>query len=186
MSSDKRYVVGYDLNDYLTQISYLELNNDEPETLMSDAESPRMGIPTLLCKRKQVSQWSFGLEARKLIDSEGEAEVSKLLSLAVDGKSLVIEGESFNGLDLLILFVRKSMNMLNSVIESEQIEQLVFTVPTLNKEMLAVLERLAVAVPVPRDRILFQSYDESVYHYMIHQSSELWENEVAVFDNDVL
>lgn len=184
MDTETRYVVGYDLNDNLTQISYFELNNDRPETLISDGENERLGIPTLLCKRKKVNQWSFGTEAERLIRNEGETEVGKILSLAVSGRALTIEGESFDGLDLLILFIRKSLNLLSVYVTVEQIESLIFTVPRLDRDMLAVLERVAVAIPVQRDRILFQSYSESVYHYMIHQQAELWETESVVFDHD--
>ena len=73
MDQVTRYVVGYDLNDTLTQISYYELNNDAPETLVSGGDNERLGIPTLLCKRKKVSQWSFGTEAVRLIRNEGES-----------------------------------------------------------------------------------------------------------------
>ena len=184
MDNGTRYVVGYDLNDTLTQISYFELNNDAPETLISDGENERLGIPTLLCKRKKVNQWSFGTEAARLISNEGEAEVSRLLSMAAAERSLTIDEEVFEGMDLLMLFIRKSLNLLSVYVAVEQIEMFIFTVPSLEKEILAVLERVAAAIPVPRDRILFQSYSESVYYYMIHQQSELWETESAVFDHD--
>lgn len=184
MDTDTRYVVGYDINDNLTQISYFELNNDSPETLVSDGENERLGIPTLLCKRRKVNQWSFGTEAERLIRNDGEAEVSRIFSLAVSGKSLTIDGESFDGLDLLILFIRKSLNLLSVYVSVEQIESLIFTAPSLDSNVISVLERVAAAIPVPRDRISFQSYSESVYHYMIHQQQELWETESVVFDHD--
>ena len=184
MDTGTRYVVGYDLNDNLTQISYFELNNDSPETLVSDGENERLGIPALLCKRRKVNQWSFGTEAERLIRNEGETEVSRILSLAVAGRSLTIEGETFDGLDLLILFIRKSLNLLSVYVSVEQIESLIFTVPNLDRDVIAVLERVSAAIPVQRERISFQSYSESVYHYMIHQQQELWETESAVFDHD--
>lgn len=184
MDAETRYVVGYDLNDNLTQISYFELNNDSPETLISDGENERLGIPTLLCKKRKVNQWSFGTEAERLIRNDGEAEVSKIFTMAVGGKTLTLEGEDFDGLDLLILFIRKSLNLLSVYVSVEQIESFIFTVPQLDRDVLSVLERVAVAIPVPREKILFQSYSESVYHYMIHQQAELWETESAVFDHD--
>ena len=84
MDAETRYVVGYDLNDNLTQISYFELNNDSPETLISDGENERLGIPTLLCKKRKVNQWSFGTEAERLIRNDGEAEVSKIFTTDFD------------------------------------------------------------------------------------------------------
>ena len=184
MDSNTRYVVGYDLNDIQIQISYFELNNESPGMLVSDGENERLGVPTVLCKRKRVNQWSFGTEAQRLIRRDGEAEVNKLLSLALAGKVITIEGEEFNGIDLLILFVRKSLKLLSVYVSMEQIESFVFTVPKLDRDMLSVLERVAAAVPIARGRILFLSYCEAVYCYMIHQSEELWDPECAIFDHD--
>lgn len=184
MDGNVRYVIGYDLNDIQTQISYFELDNESPGTLVSDGENERLGVPTIICKRKRVNQWSFGTEAQRLIRRDGEAEVNKLLSLALSGRTITIEGEEFNGIDLLILFVQKSLKLLSVYVSVEQIESLVFTVPKLDREMLSVLERVAAAIPVERSRILFQSYCESVYYYMIHQPEELWDPESVIFDHD--
>ncbi len=184
MDNSTRYVVGYDLNDLLTQISYFELNNDDPKTLVSDGENERLGIPTVLCKRKKVNQWSFGTEATRLIMNDEGAEVNKLLTLALRSGSITIDGEEFNGIDLLILFMRKSLDLLSVYVAVDQIESLVISVQKLDREMLAVLERVAAAIPVERAKILFLSYSESVYYYMIHQQSELWDPECVVFDHD--
>ena len=184
MDSNIRYVVGYDLNDIQTQISYFELDNERPGMLVSDGENERLGVPTILCKRKRVNQWSFGTEAMRLIKRDGEAEVNKLLSLAMSGKSITIDGEEFGGIDLLILFVRKSLKLLSVYVSMEQIDSFVLTVPKLDRNMLSVLERVAAAVPIERSRILFLGYSEAVYSYMIHQSEELWDPECVIFDHD--
>ncbi|HOO27277.1 MAG TPA: hypothetical protein PLU43_02350, partial [Lachnospiraceae bacterium] len=54
-SEKAAYVIGYDLNDMMSQISYYELNRNVPETLISDSEEEKLGIPTVLCKRRKVS-----------------------------------------------------------------------------------------------------------------------------------
>ena len=172
MDGNTRYVIGYDLNDIQVQISYFELNKKRRGKLVSDGENERLGVPTVLCKRKSVKQWSFGTEAQRLIRRDGEAEVNKLLSLALSGRSITIDGEDFNGIDLLILFVRKTLKLLSVYVSVEQIDNIVFTVPELNRDVHSVLERVAAAVPVERSRILFQSYSEAVYCYMIHQPEE--------------
>ena len=184
MDGNTRYVIGYDLNDIQVQISYFELNKKRRGKLVSDGENERLGVPTVLCKRKSVKQWSFGTEAQRLIRRDGEAEVNKLLSLALSGRSITIDGEDFNGIDLLILFVRKTLKLLSVYVSVEQIDNFVFTVPELNRDVLSVLERVAAAVPVERSRILFQSYSEAVYCYMIHQPEELWDPECVIFNHD--
>ena len=65
------FVIGYDLNDQVTQISYYEVNKDVPQTLPDEEEEQKLGVPTVLCKRKDVSQWYYGKEAEKVV-SRGE------------------------------------------------------------------------------------------------------------------
>ncbi len=183
MDGKTRYVVGFDLNDKITQISYFEISKDEPETLVSGGDNDRFGIPTVLCKRKGVNQWSIGNESGKVIENDDETEVSQLLAYAIEDKKFVADGEEFESIDLLMLFVLKAMTLLSVHVSTEQIDGLVFTVSSLDVKMLNVLERIAVALPIDREKISFQSYAESIYHYMLHQEKELFENEIVVFDN---
>lgn len=176
-----QYVIGYDLNDQVSQISYCELNTDVPETLSSEEEQ-RLGIPTVLCKRKNVSQWYFGNEAKR-VASHGEGTlVGKLLSFARSGAKIELEGEAYDCVDLLVLFIRRSLNQLAMITSPEQVEALFITVDTLEGKTIDVLNKVASALTIPRERIFFQTYEESSYYYIIHQPKELWEHEVAIFD----
>lgn len=175
------YVIGYDLNDQVSQISYCELNTDVPETLSSEEES-RLGIPTILCKRKNVSQWYFGREAEK-VAAHGEGTlVGKLLSFARSGAKIELEGEAYDCVDLLVLFIRRSLNQLAMIASPEQVEALIFTVDTLEGKTIDVLSKVASALSIPKEKIFFQTYEESSYYYILHQPKELWEHEVAIFD----
>ena len=89
-----RYILGYDLNDSMSQISYIELNESVPETVASDAEEERLGIPTVLSKRKGVAQWEFGTAAIKASESGYATLVSQLMSFAAAGARIEIEGEA--------------------------------------------------------------------------------------------
>lgn len=176
------YVIGYDLNDQVSQISYCELNRDVPETLISDAEEEKLGIPTVLCKRKEVSQWYYGREAEKVAAQGDGTLVGKLLSFARAGAKIELEGEAYDCVDLLILFIRRSLNLLSVLTSPDQVEAMIFTVDTLEGRTIEVLERIADALPIDRDKIYFQTYEESSYYYILHQPKELWQNEVAIFD----
>lgn len=176
------YVIGYDLNDQVSQISYYELNRNVPETLLSDTEEEKLGIPTVLCKRKEVSQWYYGREAEKVVAHGEGTLVGKLLSFARAGAKIELEGEAYDCVDLLILFVRRTLNLLSVLTSPDQVEAMIFTVDTLEGRTIEVLGRIADALPIEREKIYFQTYEESSYYYMLHQPKELWQNEVAIFD----
>ena len=177
-----KYILGYDLNDSMSQISYFELNNSVPETVASDAEEERLGIPTVLSKRKGVAQWEFGAAAQKAAETMTATLVDQLLSFAASGARIEIEGEAYDATDLLILFVRRSLNLLSMVLRPSEVECMIITTASLEGRLVDVVEKIANAMPIPREKIIIQTYEESIYYYLLHQPSDLWDRDVCVFD----
>ncbi len=177
-----RYVIGYDLNDQVSQLSYYELNRDAPESVSSEEEESKLGIPTVLCKRKDVNQWYYGKEAERVVAHGEGTLVGKLLSFARAGAKIELEGEAFDCVDLLVLFVRRSLHLLSMITHPDQVEAMIFTVDTMEGRTIEVLNKVASALPIAKDKITFQTYEESSYYYLLHQPEDLWEHEVAIFD----
>jgi len=177
-----KYILGYDLNDSMSQISYFELNNSVPETVASDESEERLGIPTVLSKRKGVAQWEFGNAAITASQNGNATLVDQLVSFAISGAKIEIEGEAYDATDLLILFVRRSLNLLSMVLSPSEVEYMIITVASLEGRFVDVVERIANSMPVPREKIIIQTYEESIYYYLLHQPRDLWEKDVAVFD----
>ena len=176
------YILGYDLNDSMSQISYFELNNTVPETVASDPNDERLGIPTVLSKRKGVAQWEFGEAAIKAAENGAATLVDQLMSFAAAGAKIEIEGEAYDATDLLILFVRRSLNLLSMVMSPSEVQYMIFTVASLEGRLVDVVERIASSMPVIREKIIIQTYEESIYYYLLHQPQDLWEKDVSVFD----
>ena len=177
-----RYIIGYDLNDKMSQISYFEMNSAGPETVVSDDGSEKLGIPTVLSKRRGVAQWEFGNAALEAVKNEGATSVSNMLSFASAGAGLEIEGEAYDVTDLLILFVRRSLNLLSMIMSPDEVECMVITVANLEGKLIDSMERIANALPIDREKIIIQTYEESIYYYILHQPAQIWEYEVSVFD----
>lgn len=176
------YVIGYDLNENISQISFSEVNDGRIKAVGGETSEDKLGIPTVLCKRHGVNQWYFGKEALKCSQSGDGTLVGKLISFAKAGARLEIEGEAYDPIDLLILFFKRSLNIISSYVNPELVVKLVITVDFLDQKMIDILEKIVASINVDRDRILFQTYDESVYYYMIHQAADLWKNNVMIFD----
>ncbi len=177
-----KYILGYDLNDSMSQISYFEMNDSVPETVASDAEEERLGIPTVLSKRKGVAQWEFGSAAIRASETGNATLVDQLLSFAAAGAKIDIEGEAYDATDLVILFVRRSLNLLSMVLTPSEVEYMIITVASLEGRLVDIVERIAQAMPVPREKIIIQTYEESIYYYLLHQPQDLWDRDVSVFD----
>lgn len=182
------YVIGYDLNESVSQISFSEIHDGRLKAVGGDSGDEKLGIPTVLCKRNGVNQWYFGREAMSCASRGDGTLVGKLISFAKAGARLEIEGEAYDPLDLLVLFFKRSLNIIAPYVNPSAVVKLVITVDFLDQKMIEILEKIVSSVAIDRDRILFQTYDESIYYYMIHQQMELWKNNVMVFDysNDFL
>jgi hypothetical protein len=80
------------------------------------------------------------------------------------------------------MFIKKSFGKMGFFLGNYQIKALMITVEKLDKRILKVLEAVADSLQLDRERIFFQNYMESIYHYLIFQPRELRSYQVGVFD----
>ena len=82
------YVIGYDLNDHVSQISFSEISDGRLKAVGGDGQNEKLGIPTVLCKRNTVNQWYFGREAMDCASRGDGTLVGKLISFV--GVSIIV------------------------------------------------------------------------------------------------
>lgn len=177
-----KIIVGYDLGDRFSQISYCHAKGEEPQTVSVVAGEENYNIPTVLCKRKNVNQWYYGKEALKYAKEEGAQLIDNLVSRALTGEEIEIEETFFQPTALLTLFIKRSLGLLSLTAGADQIGALMITCRELPPEMVEVLETAAAGLMLKTECICIQSYVESIYYYMLYQPEELWKNQVAVYD----
>ncbi len=168
-----KVIIGYDLGNEFSQVSYSRFDSDEAETLSQVAGTENYNIPTVLCKRAGVNQWFYGKEALRYEAEQQGILVDNLLTLAVDGEPVLVDGESLDPVALLTLFVKRSLGVLSQIAAFDKIGALMITCKELNPRMLEVLGRMAAGLHLKTDRIAFQSYMEGYYNYMLYQPEEL-------------
>lgn len=178
LNSD-RLIVGYDLGNEYSQISFAASESAETQSLSQVAGAEVYNIPTALYKRRGTNQWLFGREALRA-DSEEGILVENLLSMALEKEPVVIDGESFDPVALLALFFKRSLGLLSQV--GKKLSALMVTCSSLNRDILDVLTRMVEGARLKADRIAIQSYEESFYSYMLRQPRELWGGDVVLFD----
>lgn len=72
----------------------------------------------------------------------------------------------------------------NSLSRFEQINQLVFTVPKLDMDIVRMLKAIGKRAGVGNNQIYVQDYKESFCNFMLYQPKELWQYEAALFHCD--
>ncbi|MEG2231651.1 MAG: DUF5716 family protein, partial [Lachnospiraceae bacterium] len=175
-------VIGYDLGEYDCQISYATLAGEEPQTLSTVAGGQQFNIPTVLCKRFEVNQWFYGKEAVKSAEAKEGIRVDHLLSKARRREVVEVEDIQFESRELLTLFLKRSFSLLTMITERHNIAAVMITVDQLDQSLIELLSEAIKTLPVREDQILFQSHEESAFHYMVHQPTELWHHGAAVCD----
>ena len=179
--SGGKVIVGYDLGNEFSQISYCLSDSREVETLSQVAGTEHYNIPTVLCKREGVNQWFYGREALRYGAEQQGIQVENLLALALDGEPVLVDGESFDPVALLTLFFKRSLGMLSQVASPDKIEALMITCEALDHRMLEVLSQVVAGLNLKTDKIAFQSHMESYYNYMICQPEELRAYQALLF-----
>ncbi len=181
LKNDK-LIVGYDLGNRFSQISYAVSAEGEVETLSQVAGAQLYNIPTVLCKRTGVNQWFYGKEALRNAAEEQGILVENLVELALDGEPIRIEEDSYDPVSLLTLFFKRSLGLLSQAGTSEKLGALMITCEQLDHRMVEMLNNMLEGLRLRTDKIYFQSHTESFYNYMIRQPGELWASRSMLYD----
>lgn len=181
----KRFVLGYDLGEKVSQISYLASDADMPETLSVLAGSELYNIPTVLCKRKDVNQWFYGKEAVRHIEDGDGIAVDNLIGAARDGKPVKVGEAEYDPIALLTLFIKRSLSLLSMELSMDNVDSIMFTTRSLDHRMVQVLNAVTTALELKTQNIYYQSHEESFYNYMLYQPDELTRHGVIACDYDL-
>lgn len=181
LKNDK-LIVGYDLGNRFSQISYAVSADGEVETLSQVAGAQMYNIPTALCKRTGVNQWFYGKEALRNAQEQQGILVENLVELALDREPILIEEDSYDPVSLLTLFFKRSLGLLSQAGTSEKLGALMITCEQLDHRMIQLLNDVLEGLKLKTEKIYFQSHTESFYNYMLHQPRELWTARSMLYD----
>lgn len=179
---NEKLVIGYELGEFMSQISYCQLNSDEPQTLPVIAGTEQYNIPTVLCKRREIGQWFYGKDAIKHARTEEGILLTNLVTLAKKGEPVIVEDTEFDPVALLTLFVKRSLTLLTMVTGLDNVAAVMFTCDELDNRMIEVLTQVAAGIGLKNKKVCFQSSRESFYYYMLYQPQELWNYQVLLCD----
>ncbi len=180
--NNEKIIVGYDLGEGYSQISYLVEGSGEAETLSLVAGEEIYNIPTVLCKRTGANQWTYGREAFRCAGEGDGILVENLVGLAVEGETVLIEGTEYDPVKLLTLYVKRSLGLLSQVSSLDRISAMMITAEKMDHRLLDALEQVVEGLHLKTDRVFFQGHAEGFYHYMMRQDRELWSSRALLLE----
>ncbi len=190
LTKKNRVVVGFDLGNEYSQISYCRQNQSMPDTVSLVMGEEQYNIPTLLCKKNDAegeAAWLIGKEALKAA-AEGQGVLVKdLLLLAKNNVSVKVGMSSLSEEEssaeyLLEMFVKKALAVLSAYIVSEEIAAVAFTMTDINTGVMEMLRKISCHMSQRKMEVYFLSHEDSFFQYIIHQPQEMWIHDVLLYD----
>jgi hypothetical protein len=176
-------IVGYDLcNDY-SQISYFNYKHAEPKTISTTAGEEKYQIPTVLLKKEGTDKWYFGEEAIKKSASGEEILIQDILRKCSNNEVTRIEDKDYEPSYLLELFLRKTFGLFSyEGITRKVPDVIVFTLEQVNAALAKAIKQSAMAIGICEEKTFIQNHEESFVEYTINQKKELWNLKVVLLD----
>lgn len=150
---EHRFYLGIDLDDQYAVISSYELNKKEPETFSAIAGSEIYQIPALITKKKGIGQWFVGEEAVRLAIAQGEEANGRLLSRAVGGEKVFVDGETYPAEELLTLYLKKLIRLACGPDRRWEPERLVICMEKLSREATELFLSMAPKLGIDRGKV---------------------------------
>lgn len=173
-------IVGLDLcNDY-TQISYYNETNYEVESIYYDESQQEFMIPTVLGITEDGKEWMIGEEAIRLAKSGSGQAVSGFIE--DERAQFSIYDTEFKKAQLLEKYLRKVLLLLKRTFPTRSIRRLVIAIRSLDLELIEQIYEALAALGLYKDRVHVISHEQSYLNYALSRKKELWMNDVGLFE----
>lgn len=185
MLKRNKVVVGFDLENDYSQISYCRADQSMPDTVSLVMGEEQYNIPTLLCKKRESDEagaWSIGKEALKVSAQGSGILVEDLVLLAKNNVSVRVDEEDITAETLLTIFLKKALAILSVYVKTEDIGAIAFTMRDMNRQLMENVRKAAEGLGLKDTKLYFLSHEDCFFQYMIHQPEEMWIHDVLLYD----
>lgn len=178
-------VVGFDLGNDYSQISYCRADQSMPDTMSLVMGEEQYNIPTVLCKMQgndENSAWCAGNEALKSASKEQGILVENLVLLAKNNVLLKVYEEELTADTLLMIFIKKTLAILTMYVRLEDIEAIAFTLHDMDATLMETIRSAVQRLDMKHVKLYFLSHEDCFFQYIIHQPNEMWVHDVLLYD----
>lgn len=178
---EKSLIVGFDLGDKYSQLSYFDEEKLEPVCVGRDENE--MFIPTVI-GLKDTGEWLCGREALAYHDIGRCTLIDDFLNSAAAGKPIYAAEKKVMPELLFVTFFRKTLFKLKQYEPGKSIKKIVITIEKLGKNISEYIYLALEAMGIGRDCTVILNHKQSYLYYVLSHNSDLWVNDVGMFDFD--
>ncbi|MDE7266439.1 MAG: hypothetical protein K2N89_03130 [Lachnospiraceae bacterium] len=178
-------VVGFDLGNDYSQISYCRADQSMPDTMSLVMGEEQYNIPTVLCKMRGNdghNAWCVGNEALKCASQENGILVENLALLAKNNVLVKVYEEDLTADELLAIFIKKTLAILTMYVRIEDIEAIAFTMRDMDRALMETVRKAVERLDMKHVAMHFLSHEDCFFQYIIHQPGEMWIHDVLLYD----
>jgi len=168
---------GLDLGEYYSQLSYYNEEMQEPVSISTIVGCEKYLVPTLVGKKKDYMQWYIGEEAEVM-----PIKVDNLLSRAMKRENVNLNGDLFQALDLLAVFIRRMFQLSGTVLPHKDSDLYVICVDHASHLAVETLLEACESIGIPKERVKICSRQECFCYYVMHQEKSLRIHDVLLLD----
>ena len=133
MTDSRKLLVGYDLCEDYSQISYYNDKMFETETIKYGDEGHDDRIPTVMAVTEEKKEWLFGEAAMLSADLSEAILVEGLLEHVKNDEPHVIYGKEFEAVDILSRFFNKTLLLLKTEFPNDTVVAMAYVPFQLDK-----------------------------------------------------
>ena len=168
-----RTIVGFDLGDEYSQITFYNRRNEEPMTISTVPGSEKYLIPTCLFRVKGETEWYFGADALQLKKEKAEGYFFDGLVRLMDlQQPIELETESIPTAELIRAFIEGCLSLLSKTGTTTQISIMV-TMQEMREPFISTLKKALTSLGISKNNIFLQDHMESFFYFMLNQKKSL-------------
>ena len=181
MKKQPQVSVAYCFQKKGVQIAYYHEEMDEPKLIDDGYPIPDGLIPTAMCRLYENGEWMIGHSAVENGSAKKGFLVPDVLSAYRKKRPLVVDGDTYSAEELLLLFLQKSIILVEEQCPLERITDFEFTFPEVDRELVEGFRNVFRQLVPDGRRLYIQDFEESFYDFVMHQKRDLRGNEVVYF-----
>lgn len=184
MNEVRNIIVGFELGEKVSQLSYYDRGEKEPLSLAVKAGTNQYTFPTCISKKQGTDSYHYGVEAEYFASHQDEILIDGLYDICLSMKMLAVENQMIAPAKLLSEFLGQALGMLGINHPIRNISGIMVTVPRINKALVDNMRQAFAILGFPPGRCFMQDYNESFYYYAFSQKPEFWSRRVGLFSFD--
>lgn len=173
----------FDFCDDFCQISTFDGIGKEPKSVSTIYNDKRYLIPSVIWIDELSEQMMFGDEAVRCAEKGNGIKVTDIVSALDKEEETEIEDKKYNSKQLFSKYVSYLFKVLYDNTKSVRPEYVAVTFENaVDRKMMDIIVDVMKENDISEDNLCVQTHTESFMYYVISQSSDIWSNDVALFD----